>query len=132
MYFVACFARNYLGIKHVFDNLQENIRKRSLGTVLTFTKSCSNNTICCVLLFSHILNFVPLGRTESLNTLSKTKNTWWYCNGGGTQAWFWQGCTTWNLKVDPYIYQFLKKKWPIHIPISQILTKITQFVFKFS
>ena len=35
-----------------------------------------------------------------------------------------------NLKVDPYKYQFFKKKWPIHIPIvpilGQILSKITQ------
>ena len=36
-----------------------------------------------------------------------------------------------NLKVDPYKYQFFKKKWPIHITIdpifSQILSKITWF-----
>ena len=25
--------------------------------------------------------------------------------------------TPWNLKVDPYKYQFFKKKWPIYIPI---------------
>ena len=40
----------------------------------------------------------------------------------------------WNLKVNPYKYQFLKKKWPIHIiePILlQILSKITQFFQNF-
>ena len=40
-----------------------------------------------------------------------------------------------NLKVDPYKYQFFKKKWPIHIPIcsiwGQILNKITQFFQNF-
>ena len=25
----------------------------------------------------------------------------------------------WNLKVDPYKYQFFKKKWPIHIKTDQ-------------
>ena len=57
----------------------------------------------------------------------------------------WEGFSTsvlvetcgWDLKVDPYKNQFLKKKWPIHIPIGPILdqisTKITQFFFfKFS
>ena len=36
-----------------------------------------------------------------------------------------------NLKVDPYKYQFFKKKYPIHIPIGpildQILNKSTNF-----
>ena len=40
-----------------------------------------------------------------------------------------------NLKVDPYKYQFFKKKWPIHIPIGpifgQILNKITRFFQNF-
>ena len=31
---------------------------------------------------------------------------------------------SWNLKVDPYNYQFFKKKWPIHIPICSILGQI--------
>ena len=35
------------------------------------------------------------------------------------------------LKVDPYKYQFFKKKWPIHIPIGpifgQILSKSPDF-----
>ena len=50
---------------------------------------------------------------------------------GSSQLWFWYGRAAGNLKVDPYEYQFLKKKWPIHIPIdlimSKILTKITIF-----
>ena len=29
-----------------------------------------------------------------------------------------------NLKVDPYKYRFIKKKWPILIPISPILGQI--------
>ena len=41
----------------------------------------------------------------------------------------------WNLKVDPYKYQFFKKKYPIHIPIGsisgQILNKITNFFQNF-
>ena len=41
----------------------------------------------------------------------------------------------WNLKVDPYKYQFFKKKLPIHIPIGpilgQILNKITNFFQNF-
>ena len=32
-----------------------------------------------------------------------------------------------NLKVDPHKYQFIKQKWPIHIPIDQILSKIAHF-----
>ena len=40
-----------------------------------------------------------------------------------------------NLKVDPYKYQFFKKKRPIHIPIGpifgQILIKITRFFQNF-
>ena len=29
-----------------------------------------------------------------------------------------------KLKVDPYEYQFFKKKWPVHIPIGPILGQI--------
>ena len=40
-----------------------------------------------------------------------------------------------NLKVDPYKYQFLKKKWPIHISIGpilgQILSNVNQFFQNF-
>ena len=32
-----------------------------------------------------------------------------------------------NLKVDPYKYQFFKKKWPIHIPIGPIWAKSPKF-----
>ena len=44
-------------------------------------------------------------------------------------------CAVGNLKMDPSKYQFLKKKWPINIPIDlilgQILTEITQFLSNF-
>ena len=36
-----------------------------------------------------------------------------------------------NLKVDPYKYQFFKKKWSLHIPIGPFLNKITRFFQKF-
>ena len=41
-----------------------------------------------------------------------------------------------NLKEDPYKYQFLKQKWPIHIPncssLGQILSKNHLICPKFS
>ena len=54
--------------------------------------------------------------------------------GGGTQVCFGKDVPPWILKVDPYKYQFFKKKWSIPIsigPISgQILSKIKSFIFK--
>ena len=50
---------------------------------------------------------------------------------GGLKFGFGRDVPLWNLKVDPYKYQFVKKKWPTHIPIcsilGQILSKITHF-----
>ena len=36
-----------------------------------------------------------------------------------------------NLKVDPYKYQFFKKKWPIHIPFGPIFGKILSRIARF-
>ena len=57
---------------------------------------------------------------------------WWFEPGREYSNWVLVGmCRFGNLKVDPYVYQFLKKKWPIHIPtgpiFGQSLTKITWF-----
>ena len=55
------------------------------------------------------------------------------CTPGGYSTLVLVGMYQWEFKVAPhtYIYQFSKKKWPIHTPIDpilgKILTKITQF-----
>ena len=56
--------------------------------------------------------------------------------GGVLKFGFGREVPLWNLKVDPYKCQFVKKKQPIHIPIcpilGQILSKIDWFFQNFS
>ena len=64
-----------------------------------------------------------------------TINQVWRAGGGFLNFGFGRDVPSGILKVDSDKYQFLKKKWPIHIPIEpllgQILTKITQFFSNF-
>ena len=54
---------------------------------------------------------------------------------GGTQVWFWLGCVAGNLKVDPYKYQFSKKKvtqsYTNWLNLWSNLTKVIQLFIYF-